>query len=235
MSEPRLPDPLPILQSWRFLPVGVVLFALTVAFGFVAKSLGAAGPDLAVEVELGEGRTPMLSAGSLIIHFLLGPLGSLTIVVAVCAWLMWVAREPLKSLAFGSVVAVGWLGSETGKRVVARLRPPANVVHALVLQPGADSFPSGHTAFAASLSLSVVLVLARGRKQRLTAVVAGVLFTAITAVSRMYLGVHYPTDVIGSLLIVTAAVLIWLPVWGNLVFPRLSRSAPLLRLAESGC
>ncbi|MBT1004010.1 phosphatase PAP2 family protein [Paenarthrobacter sp. DKR-5] len=234
MSVPRLPNPLPALRSWFVLAAGTVLFALSLLLGFVSKSYGAASPDLAVDVELGESRAPVLSAGSLIIHFLIGPPAAVAIIAAVSAWLMWVAREPMKSLAFGSVTAAGWLSSGIGKFTVARLRPPTDAVHALLIETRADSFPSGHTAFAASLSLAVILVLANNRNQRLTAAAAGVLFTGVVALSRVYLGVHYPTDVAGSVFISAGGILIWLFVWNRLLFPRLTRLPRLARLARAG-
>jgi undecaprenyl-diphosphatase len=40
----------------------------------------------------------------------------------------------------------------------------------------------------------------------------------------MYLGVHYLSDVIGSIFISGAAILAWLPLWNNLMAPRLSRA-----------
>jgi len=61
---------------------------------------------------------------------------------------------------------------------------------------------------------------------------AGVAFVAIVAFSRMYLGVHYLSDVIGSVLISTAAILAWLPVWNNVIEPRISKVG-LIRGLES--
>lgn len=218
------------LRSWFLVPVGVVLFALTLTIGLVAKSFGSYSPDLAVDVEMSEARNPVVNAIGLGIHYGLGPLGAVIILAGTCAWLMFVRRAPIRSLAFGSITAVGWLSSEIGKFTVNRLRPPHDVVHALIAEPGHDSFPSGHTAFATALAWAVILVLTRPGIQRRWTILAGALFTAAVALSRLYIGVHYPTDVIGSVLISTAGILIWLALWNNLLEPRLRNARLLSRL-----
>ena len=108
--------------------------------------------------------------------------------------------------------------------LVGRLRPPPRAVHALVSETRPDSFPSGHAALAFALALAVFLVLAHTVRQRWAAGAAGVLFTAAVGLSRVYLGVHYPTDVIGSVLVGTAAMLVWLPVWNRAAGPRLAQA-----------
>ncbi|MBG0740198.1 phosphatase PAP2 family protein [Paeniglutamicibacter antarcticus] len=215
------PAPLLPLGSWFLAPIGVVLFALTLTIGLIAKSYGPFSPDLALDVELSEGRDPFLNAIGLGINYGIGPIGAAVIFFLICFWVWWRLRAPLRALAFGSITAVGWLSAEIGKYTVARLRPPSSATHALIIETGHNSFPSGHTAFAASLAWAVILVLARPGVQRRLAVVVGALFTAVVAFSRIYLGVHYPTDVLGGVLISSAGIFIWLALWSNLIEPRL--------------
>jgi len=214
------------LRSWFLVPIGVALFALTLTIGFVAKSYGTFSPDLAVDIEMSEARSPFLNAVGLGINYALSPVGASIILALICAWLLLVRRAPVRSLAFGSMTAVGWLSGAIGKLIVARSRPPTDTVHALVSITGHTSFPSGHTAFAASLAWAAILVLAHPGLQRRLAVLAGVLFTAAVGLSRVYIGVHYPTDVLGSVLITTAGILIWLAFWNNLIEPRLLSARP---------
>ena len=73
---------------------------------------------------------------------------------------------------------------------------------------GSPSFPSGHTADAFVMAVSVTLVAGR----QLTYVVPIWLWAITVAYSRIALGVHYPSDVIGSMFIGSVCALLgkWL-------------------------
>lgn len=83
------------------------------------------------------------------------------------------------------------------KPLIARIRPYAVMpeIRILIPPPGDFSFPSGHSA--ASFACAWAFFRARGRKWGLPLVALALL----VALSRLYLGVHYPTDVIGGMLI----------------------------------
>lgn len=62
------------------------------------------------------------------------------------------------------------------------------------------SFPSGHATVSMALALCVV-VLVWWTKWRILAVVIAGLYVVTVGISRMYLGVHYPTDIMGGWLL----------------------------------
>ncbi len=62
---------------------------------------------------------------------------------------------------------------------------------------GRDSFPSGHATSSAALVASL-LVLAWPASYRWRAVAVGALFLVGVGLSRMYFGVHYPSDILGG-------------------------------------
>ncbi len=74
------------------------------------------------------------------------------------------------------------------------------------------SYPSGHAMLAPVIYGFGLLLLARSVQHRWTRIVllalSGIIPPSI-ALSRVYLGVHYPSDVVGALFLGTALVLLW--------------------------
>lgn len=68
--------------------------------------------------------------------------------------------------------------------------------------PWPDSFPSGHTTAAASIAVALLLVVPPG--YRLLAAGVGAALTATVGLAVVILGWHYPSDVLGALLVVVA-------------------------------
>ena len=101
--------------------------------------------------------------------------------------------------ALVAVVAAGaGLLVRFGKATVGRERPP--VEYRLVTETN-ESFPSGHALASAAILGVVLVVLLPSIHRRATriAVLAGVvLFALAIGLSRVYLGVHWATDVIGG-------------------------------------
>jgi undecaprenyl-diphosphatase len=95
---------------------------------------------------------------------------------------------------------LGWSLSEGVKALVARPRP-VEAVDMLVPMPSSPSFPSGHALNAMSVYGTAALLAARGLRRRASRAwlltIAFVLAGAIGA-SRLYLCVHYLTDVLGG-------------------------------------
>lgn len=219
------------LRTWRVVAMGILLMLLTILGGFIAKSFGQSSPELHLVVALSTIRVPPLDAVALGIHHGFEPLVNCVVLAVLCLALLWPLRNPLRALAFGSITSVGWVSSEIGKYTVLRPRPPHSTVHALILETSNDSFPSGHTSFVFSIVCAVVLVLVKPGLGRRIAIGAGGILVIVVATSRLYLGVHYPTDVAGSVLISTAALMVWLPIWNLRIEPALRRSTVMNRLS----
>ena len=129
-----------------------MIFAATIAVGLLIKTAGPRAAELGVDIQLTQERNPILSFLSLAIHYGLGPAGAIALLTLTCLGLFLLRRSVVPVFACGWVVGIGWLSSELGKRLVARIRPPADAVQALIPEHGMDSFPSGHTAFAVALA-----------------------------------------------------------------------------------
>jgi membrane-associated phospholipid phosphatase len=194
----------------RLDPEAATGLALTVALGLIfAMALGFGLVSDMVTSETGLHRYDASAAAWGAEHatptstWLLGLvtwLGATNVVVAVTVGLgalEWLRRRRLAVLVFMVMVVAGQnVIANTVKALVERERPP--VPH-LAASSG-FSFPSGHAAAAAATWAAVVLVLGRGRPLRVKAWLAAgaAVIAAAVAGSRVLLGVHWLTDVIGG-------------------------------------
>jgi len=103
-----------------------------------------------------------------------------------------------EALVLAGTVLGGWLFNSVIKSLVARDRPTL-VPH--LVEAGGHSFPSGHSFNSAVVFLATALVFSAmtpRRPIRWTIIGAAVLLTWMIAYSRVWLGVHYPSDVIAG-------------------------------------
>jgi undecaprenyl-diphosphatase len=148
--------------------------------------------DLATPVGPGWLREAMIDLTSL------GSVAVLTVIAALAVGYLLAARKPaLAAFTLGAVGGGAILGTVL-KAVYARSRP--DIVAHLVGTHSA-SFPSGHAMNSAITYLTLAVLLSRAETShalRMYLVSVAIGLTLLVGFSRVYLGVHWPTDVAGG-------------------------------------
>ncbi|WP_312990621.1 phosphatase PAP2 family protein [Rhizobium populisoli] len=121
---------------------------------------------------------------------------SLVTIVSV-TYLLMTGRRSTALLLLASVIG-GWALSSGLKIGIGRPRPDI-VPH--LIEVGDLSFPSGHAMVSAATYLalgSILSGLQTGRAEKVFVLAVAVVLTVAIGLSRVYLGVHYPSDVVGG-------------------------------------
>lgn len=190
-------------RFWLRLLGAIAALAIVTVLGLVIVAHPAwTSEELEVVAAVHGASNSFLDVIALGINAGLGPNGAPFIVLLALAWTLLLTRSWRRTLRVGLVIGIPWVIAELLKEVVQRPRPDATQLAPMIVgDPTTYSYPSGHTAFAAALSCAVVLVLTTGRARTIS-IVAGSVLVLLTAWSRVYLGVHYPTDVTASTVLV---------------------------------
>ncbi len=196
--------------------------ALAVAVMFVESSVQVSkagwltGADAATLEWFTTHRSPAVTTVASAVTTVGSPVGLAVIGVLLAGLVGWQHRSVVPSMLLLSVVVVSFGASTLTKVVVGRARPPAVVQ---LVSETDFSFPSGHVTGTTALAGALLVVFLGGRPEvprRLAAAVLSTVVVALVAVTRLYLGVHWLTDVIGGVLLGVTVVLI-----GAVVAPHL--------------
>lgn len=181
----------------RFRPAelgAAIIVAALVALWLAMLAWGAGALDRALLVSAYAGRQPDLVHTARLITTL-GDGRVVTLLTLAGGILLLLRRHPRRALALVVGTFVGRSLVELQKYEIGRLRPDADphlvVVHNL-------SFPSGHSANAMLTYMVLALLLVENPRRRLWSVAAALLIAFVVGASRVMLGVHWPSDVIGG-------------------------------------
>ena len=151
--------------------------------------------------EIIEHRNPVWELPSLVMNFLGGGwfayLVPLAIVVVLCVLRrFWSALF----LAVSCILSAGIV--QLLKEIVGRPRPED-----MLVVSDFGSFPSGHSANAATLMVCLAIIV-----HRAWVWAAGAAYVVLMMVSRTYLGAHWVSDTIGGALVgIAVALIVWAP------------------------
>jgi undecaprenyl-diphosphatase len=123
----------------------------------------------------------------------LGALPVVLLVTALTAVVLAVRGRPTEAIAIVAGLAILFVAVHVAKTVVDRPRPPDR----LTATTG-QAYPSGHAAYS-TLYVAIALAAARGTATRRAALVAaGIALAAAIGITRVYLRVHWWSDVVGG-------------------------------------
>ena len=113
-----------------------------------------------------------------------------------------------QALVFGTTAIAAQALAETIKQVVGRPRPAFVARYDLI---ASSSFPSGHSMMAPAIYFTLAAIVAAGELRpaaRDLLVIGSVVLVLAIGVSRVYLGVHWPTDVVAGWTLGSAVALV---------------------------
>ncbi|HLZ80677.1 MAG TPA: phosphatase PAP2 family protein [Ktedonobacteraceae bacterium] len=180
--------------------VEFVLFALLAWFVHVHPVVPV---DVTITREFQENRSPWLSISMIIVS----AFGSIPLlmpaVILITALIFWRFRLRLEALFIVGLSVVSLLLNFLIKLVVDRPRPSASLVE-IIQKSGGLSFPSGHVmsyvAFWGLLFSFGIILFKRDRWWHYGLLIVPALFVVLIGPSRIYVGDHWASDVLGGYL-----------------------------------
>ena len=190
--------------SGRQVVAGLTGLVLVLAFGLlVTPHAGWSADELRIVVWLSAHHVAVLGAVAGALALVLSP-GTALVWLALAGGLAARTRGWRYGVLVFLVGGADLAGALVIKLLVPRSRPD---VTALAHPPAVDhgfSYPSGHTVVATVVVLAVLVAL--GRRNARWTVPVGAVVVLVAAASRVYLGVHYPSDVVAAVVYGVGAV-----------------------------
>ncbi len=182
--------------------IGGLVLLLVLALSILLVVRGQRNLELDAEWmgEIIEHRSPAWEVPALIFDFLGGHWFAIFVVPLGVGAIFLIARRHWSALVFvvGCGISAGMV--QLLKIAVGRHRPED-----ILIDIDSGSFPSGHTANAATVVVLLALLL-----HRRWIWVAGAVYVILMALSRTYLGAHWVTDTVGGTLIgAGVAAIVW--------------------------
>ena len=175
--------------AWLLACLGAALFGAAA----VLLKIGAVSWDVSLFRVLNEVPAGVASVLTPLAHLFL-PVGILIVVVIITGYVVVRNRSVLPVAAAAVAAGGALLLAHVAKAIADRPRPYQAIADAVLRQQPAHgtSFPSSHTA----VTVAVVIALLPFLPRALAGV--AIAYAVLVGWSRVYLGVHYPLDILGG-------------------------------------
>jgi undecaprenyl-diphosphatase len=151
------------------------------------------GDDRALSVSQDLQAEPFISIAKVVTHLGAFPVAA-ALVVLTSVLLLW-RREVLETIVLVAGLGITWVGVNVTKEALERPRPAGGLV-----EIDTFAYPSGHAAYAVTW-VAVAVAIGRvlpGLRSRAALVIAALVIAVVVGLTRMYLGLHYLSDVTGG-------------------------------------
>lgn len=161
---------------------------------------------------LDDQRLGPVTSATLVLDFIGGPKVTPYLTLAIMV-VMMLRKRVILGLLVGAITFLSWLPGHFAKAIWDRQRPGPDLHPIFEYKgPGASSFPSGHTSFVVALVVALAFALGVTGHLRRWALVIGGLLVVLAGFARLYLAVHWPTDVVAGILFGLGTALVLWPI-----------------------
>lgn len=184
--------------------IGLLALVLFIFLALMIRVPGITDLDIRVSKAFSLWRPALLTA-SLKSVTALGSVAIGGFLAIILAAILWRERKRIEAL-FLAIAIAGVLMVDPLKALIERPRPNATIIGFVPIEMRGFSFPSGHSVLSASIYgflLVIIIINIKGRL-RIAAASFLVILLILIGLSRIYLGAHYLSDVIGGLLLGSA-------------------------------
>jgi undecaprenyl-diphosphatase len=187
--------------------LAILALVISICARFTPKFPG----DLYLTLRLQSFNNNLILSTMKYISFIFGDWRAALVVVAISIVVWWrIGRLEAIMIVVGGLIT---LVNTALKLAIDRPRPSADLVHVLSPEQG-NGFPSGHAFFVIlmlGLTAYFIFINLKNHVLRMLALAGLIALILLTGISRVYLGVHWPSDVIGGYVIggVFLTALIW--------------------------
>jgi membrane-associated phospholipid phosphatase len=215
VADARVPWYRTIKRGQLLLGLYAVQLALFALLAFWVHFHPVLAIDVAITREFQENNAPWLKFTMIVVSYIGNVFWLSTGLVLLAAIILWMVHLRLEALILIGLNASSALLNGILKLIVERPRPTANLVEIIQATAG-QSFPSGHVmaymAFWGYLFSLGVILFKGNRWWRIALLIIPALFVVLVGPSRIYLGDHWASDVLGAYLVGG----VWLGLWLSL-------------------